>query len=173
MKVITRTLLVPFFALGALGVVYAQQTLSPREVLIKEVHDTQSNVETVHLKDGLLIVITADSPDTVTIIHKAIAKYLEKKTSAKEPSRDLSSQMLGEMKSGTAANTTSNDAHFARMMAEMKSGNLSEQVENTSRGAVIVYATRDESLLKMLHDDCCKWCGPCGPNSTATCCARC
>jgi hypothetical protein len=111
-------------------------------------------VDSVHVPGGIAVIVTArgGTGDTAAI-QKAARDYLER------------------VKGLGADKGTSACAELSRAMA---AGKITETMAPFGAGALFMITSPDKKLEKLIQDnDCCQWCGPCGPYSTAGCCRRC
>ena len=160
MKVVALTIMVAL-VLASHETVVAAPTSAPagcvytsaRQALKDVIARTKPTVDPLHIKDGIAVSIVSTSPSTIQKLHTASEVYLSARTKA------------------TSSELTETCNTFWK---HVNNGSVSEAVMPTSTGLVVVTtATRPDLVTWLQDNDCCDWCGPCGPNSTAGCCRHC
>jgi len=129
----------------------------PRSVAIQEFKKAVlaggGTVDSVHVSGGIAVIVTASSKSNAAVIQKAASDYLERVKG------------LG-LDKGTGP--------CAELSQAISSGKIAETMAPFGTGALFMITSADRTLEKLIQDnDCCRWCTPCGSNSTAMCCRRC
>ena len=96
-------------------------------------------IDTVHTKNGLIVLVTAPTEKGAKAIQSAAAQY------------DAAAQKVMASKENV-------DAHCLELLRLVQQGQVSAETDNIGAGVMFVYTANDASKTVTVQDDCCKWC---------------
>ncbi|MDP9267082.1 MAG: hypothetical protein M3P27_01995 [Acidobacteriota bacterium] len=97
-------------------------------------------IDTIHLKNGLIVLVTARSAKAAKAIQAAAADYRTQEDKA----------------AGEKGNSL--DPHCQTLLRLMQQGTVTAETHNIAEGVMLVYLTADPGTVVTIQDDCCKWC---------------
>ena len=118
-------------------------------------------IDSVHVRDGIAVVVTAGSPEGSTAIEAARQKYATFQAASVQEKKSM----------GAAKRLAGACEQISQAIAD---GRITEETTPFGAGILFLITSRDSKLRVIIQDnDCCNWCGPCDSHSTAGCCRRC
>jgi hypothetical protein len=103
----------------------------------KVVVDNQGNLEPLHLSEGVVVLATAETAAGAAAIRKAA-------TILREDFRKFRSNVGG--------------TPCELLLSAAQSRKLNLQLEETSKGVLLAFLSRNSEVVRVLHSNCCDYC---------------